>query len=243
MKLLCDDAVNRISGQIVNYKNAIKNPNTRRNIYKAIKSIRDASFLDDLINEEPPQIVVLINSLDGGLGAKFREQVEGVDEDVKILVFKTFARVGDNDALDPKDIYHIFEPLYAYASMPQVRKPTLADYEEKVISISKKSMRAPRGSVTTQKAYRMPVLEALIEMGGKEKTRNVLNVVGEKMRGILKGVDYEKLPSGMDTRWSNAVMWERQEMVDEGLLKPARESGRGFWEITEKGKRYYEKHK
>lgn len=233
MKLLCDDAVNRISGQIVNYKNAIENPSTLRGIYKAIKSIKDADFLDDLINERQPQIVVLINSLDGGLGAKFREQVRGVDKDVKILFFKTFARAGDNDK-ESKDVCHVFEPVYAHTSIPQLRKPHDED---------KKPPRAPRGIVTTQKAYRMHILEALIEMSGKGKTKHVLSVVGEKMRGILKKIDYDKLPSGVDTRWSNAAMWERQEMVDERLLKPAKESGRGIWEITEKGRKYYEEHK
>ena len=41
-KLLCDDAIRRISGQIVDYKNGIKNLTTRREIYKAIKSIKNA---------------------------------------------------------------------------------------------------------------------------------------------------------------------------------------------------------
>ncbi|MFH1788708.1 MAG: winged helix-turn-helix domain-containing protein [Candidatus Altiarchaeota archaeon] len=239
LKLLCDDAVNRISGQIVNYKNAIENPTALRGIYKAIKSIRDADFLDDLINETRPQLVVIINNIDGGLGAKFREQVRGVDKDVKVVVFKTFARIDQNEKfVNPNEIHcHVFKPLYNRTPQPPLMKPPLSGDEDK------KLHRTPRGLVTPQKEYRMHIIGALREMGGKGKTKDVLRIVEKRMRGILKKIDYDKLPSGMDTRWSNAAMWERQEMVDEGLLKPSRESGRGIWEITEKGKRYYEEHK
>ena len=83
----------------------------------------------------------------------------------------------------------------------------------------------------------------MIELGGNGKVKDVLDHVGKEMRDVLKKVDYEKLPSGVDTRWSNAAMWERMSMVDEGLLKPAKESGRGLWEITDKGRKYYEEHK
>ncbi|MEA1924602.1 MAG: hypothetical protein U9M95_01905 [Candidatus Altiarchaeota archaeon] len=115
LKLLCDDAIRRIPGQIVDYKNSIKNPKTRRNIYKSIKSVKDTDFLDDLINDKKPEIVIIINSLDGKLGEQFREQVGGTDRDVKIIVFKTFVR----EHVDPKMVHvHLFEPVYEVPISP-----------------------------------------------------------------------------------------------------------------------------
>lgn len=108
LKLLRDDAINRISGQIVDYKNAIRNDKTRRKIYKAMKSIKDVNFLDDLINEKEPEIVIIINNLNGIFGKKFKEKVKGTEEKVIIFEFKTFTREG----VDPKKVHiHLFEPL------------------------------------------------------------------------------------------------------------------------------------
>lgn len=108
LKLLCDDAIRRIAGQIVQYKNAVGNPRTIRDIYKSIKSIRDDGFLDDLINDMKPEIVVIIDSLDGKLGEQFKEQVEGTDRGIRIIEFKTFAR----EHVDPKMVHiHLFEPI------------------------------------------------------------------------------------------------------------------------------------
>jgi restriction system protein len=37
-------------------------------------------------------------------------------------------------------------------------------------------------------------------------------------------------------RWRNAAQWARNSMVNEGLLK--KDSPRGVWEISDKGKQY-----
>jgi hypothetical protein len=243
LKVLGDYAINEIANQITDYKE-ISSQKQLKVISDSIKKrIKDENrnLVSDIIYDKDPIIVVIINSLEGDKGAQFRSRAKTAD---RLIEFKTFARLNDDShTLDTRDVCHVFESYYTPTSMPQIRKPTLADYEENAVSISKKSTRATKGSVTTQKAYRIPILEALIEMGGKGKVKDVLGIVGLKMRVILKRVDYEKLPSGVDTRWSNAAMWERMNMVDEGLLKPVRESGRGIWEITEKGKRYYSEHK
>lgn len=248
LKLLCDDAVRRISGQIVSYKTAIGNPKTRRDIYKSIKSIRDADFLDDLINDEKPKIVIVINALDGKLGEQFREQVEGTDRDVKIVVFKTFAR----EHLDPKKVHaHLFEPIYEIESA-KIETKRLGDYEVTGTPIEPKIIeelsvtklkRARKGEKTTQKIYMIPILESLIEVDGSGRTNDILDMVEQKMKSILKDIDYEKLPSGADIRWRNTAMWARNTMVRDGLLKPLEKSGHGIWEVSNKGKVYYEENK
>ncbi|OYT53283.1 MAG: hypothetical protein B6U72_06390 [Candidatus Altiarchaeales archaeon ex4484_2] len=137
LKLLCDDAVRRIPRQIVDYKNAIKNPKTRRNIYKSIKSINRGDFLDELINDKNPEIVVIINSLDGKLGEQFRERVEETWRNVKIIVFKTFAR----EYVNPKRVHmHLFEPVYEVPTnlpLPLKEKGESIVGEEKEIKVEK----------------------------------------------------------------------------------------------------------
>ncbi len=88
---------------------------------------------------------------------------------------------------------------------------------------------------TPQEAYRNPILQVLHEMGGRGRTNEVLDNVGELMRDDLNVADLDYLPSGNDIRWRNAAQWERQVMVDEGLLK--KDSHRGIWELTDEGRR------
>ena len=94
----------------------------------------------------------------------------------------------------------------------------------------------PKGSITSQSAYTIPILESLVEMGGKGKTRDVLSKVFEKMKDHLTEADMLTLPSGRDTRWSNRAMWERFKMIKNGYLKS--KSQFGVWEITDEGKAY-----
>lgn len=94
---------------------------------------------------------------------------------------------------------------------------------------------------TPQKEYRLPILEALVVMGGSGEAKRVLEKVYEKMRDRLTPADHEKVPSGMSTRWRNHAAWARMEMVTKGLLKKG--SPKGIWEITAEGRAYYEKEK
>lgn len=72
-------------------------------------------------------------------------------------------------------------------------------------------------------------------MGGRGRTNEVLDNVGELMKDKLNVADSDYLPSGNDIRWRNAAQWERQVMVDKGLLK--KDSHRGIWELTDEGRR------
>jgi len=110
-------------------------------------------------------------------------------------------------------------------SMTQ-RKPTA--------SLEKHEAKLRRGKKTPQMAYRFPILEVLEEIGGTGRVGEVLDRVEIKMKSYLNTYDYEKLPSGIDIRWRNTAMWERFEMVKDGLLKP--DSSPGIWELSEKGR-------
>ena len=94
-----------------------------------------------------------------------------------------------------------------------------------------------KGEITPHQAYYHPLLEALVEMGGSGKTADVLDRVGEKMKGKLKPLDYESLKSDdKSIRWRNKAQWARNSMVnDDGRMK---QSKRGIWEISAKGRKW-----
>jgi restriction system protein len=94
--------------------------------------------------------------------------------------------------------------------------------------------RLPRGEKTPQSAFRKPILQALVDLGGSGSVRDVIAKVGETMKDTLKDADYGSLPSSPKSmRWENTAAWERNTMAREGLLKS--DSPHGTWEISEAG--------
>jgi len=92
--------------------------------------------------------------------------------------------------------------------------------------------RIARGHRTLQQEFRWPILQALYGNGGSGRTAEVLDRVGEIVKSKLTDADRRKLAHG-EIRWRNTAQWERNVMVDEGLLK--KNSPHGVWELTEKG--------
>jgi hypothetical protein len=107
--------------------------------------------------------------------------------------------------------------------------------------IPAQSVASSRVGFTPTDAYWMPILEALEERSGREHSDVVLDLVEKKMAGILKSEDYELLPSGLSVRWRNRAQWQRQNMVQQGLLR--KDSPRGVWEITPTGRQWLQQRK
>jgi restriction system protein len=75
-----------------------------------------------------------------------------------------------------------------------------------------------------------PILDALRELGGSGKPREVLDLISERYGMTDKKLE-ELLKSGQ-TRFYNQVHWARQYLVWEGLLDG---STRGVWSLTSAG--------
>jgi hypothetical protein len=89
-----------------------------------------------------------------------------------------------------------------------------------------------RGTKLPQKAFRTPLLETIYELGGRAPTKKVQEIMAKKMAPQLSEADYATVTSG-DERWWNAICWERNDLVKEGLFRA--DSDRGVWELSDKG--------
>jgi hypothetical protein len=97
--------------------------------------------------------------------------------------------------------------------------------------------RVEHGTATPQAAYREPLLRALVEMGGRGRTADVIKYVYKLVKDQLVDADHDPVSSrDREPRWSNYVSWERNKLKEEGLLKST--SPRGIWEISEEGRRW-----
>jgi hypothetical protein len=93
-----------------------------------------------------------------------------------------------------------------------------------------------RGLRTPNKAFHLPILRALVQLGGSGPIQTVLDRVHEMMKDQLNDFDYQSLPSNPHTiRWENNAQWARFQLVNEGYL--AADSPRGVWEITAAGRK------
>lgn len=98
----------------------------------------------------------------------------------------------------------------------------------------KRASRLQRGLRTPEDAFRLPILETLVELNGSAPMGKVLDRVGDKMETALNEYDRQPLPSMPNTtRWRNGAQWCRNTLVQDGLLKA--DSPRGIWEISPKG--------
>lgn len=111
------------------------------------------------------------------------------------------------------------------------------DEDEEILVQRRNLGRVRKGLRTPAEHYYLPVLQTLVSMGGSGKVSDVLEKVGDRMKPVLKKVDYEPLASDpSNPRWRNTSQWARYSMIQEGLLKA--DSPRGIWEISDKGREY-----
>ena len=168
-------------------------------------------FLSSLVSK-PPRIAVIIDEKT----KEVKEAIRALKKlgHIDVVEFKTFVR---EDA--PNVHAHLFEPIHEGERVPT-------------------PIQVKKGKITPQADYTLPILEALIEKGGSGKMSEVLSRVFGKMKNRLKPKDLEKTPSGA-IRWKNHAQWERQRLKSEGYLK--KDSPRGIWEITDKGRNLHER--
>ena len=82
--------------------------------------------------------------------------------------------------------------------------------------------------------FEMPLLQALVNLGGKAKTTDVYPEV-EKIMGLSASKypeEYEKYPKGA-VKWKNKTAWAREYLKRKNQLDGTE---RGVWKITDTGK-------
>lgn len=141
----------------------------------------------------------------------------------------------------------------AYDKVSQLAKAAqeLADLKKELVGVEKRynrliesdepnepaadGKRIRRGLKTPQEAYRAPILQALVDLGGRSELNPVLERVREIMQGRLNERDLAPLASdGITPRWRNTAQWARNSLRAEGLIRD--DTPRSVWEISEKGR-------
>jgi len=120
----------------------------------------------------------------------------------------------------------------AHAGDTAGKKP--ARQRRKRARASRSGGRAPRGTTLPDEEYEAPLLEVLVEKGGRAPTSEVLDALGERLDGRFTSVDHEPLDSGQ-IRWRNRAQFVRLKLIERGEM--IKGSPRGIWEIAPAGRR------
>jgi hypothetical protein len=79
---------------------------------------------------------------------------------------------------------------------------------------------------------RESIIQALTELGGSAHCSKVLDRMEELLEDKLLPGDLETRGKNGEPVWQNNARWERQRMVNEGILRS--DSKFGYWELAEK---------
>ena len=104
-------------------------------------------------------------------------------------------------------------------------------------SKNRKAKHRKRGELTPKENYYQPILQALMDMNGKGSRPAVLQRLERSMASVFNQFDREPDKSDHKPTWHKRASFARLDMVKLGLLTHS--SGRGVWEITEKGKKWF----
>ncbi len=84
------------------------------------------------------------------------------------------------------------------------------------------------------------VVKVLYEYGGQATKIDVEKKIYRMLKDIFKQTWYQDTVSNSVHRWKHDIAWAKERAKQHhGFIKGALESGRGLWELTEAGKKYY----
>lgn len=134
----------------------------------------------------------------------------------------------------------------AFDKISSVSKEEIEQVKEKIETLNQKEIdkkvkeNNKDSDVTTQVNYRIPILKALIYLGGSSEEADVTEFVKKEMKNKLTDKDLT-VPKGEDKEvWLSNMYFETATMIDEGLLTKG--SSNKNWEIAQKGIDYLSKY-
>ncbi|HQE96448.1 MAG TPA: winged helix-turn-helix domain-containing protein, partial [Candidatus Marinimicrobia bacterium] len=86
------------------------------------------------------------------------------------------------------------------------------------------------------------IIALLYNFGGSAEKSKIDDEIYKIFKHQFSDPWYHELVSHGVERWKHNIAWAKERAIQHHkLIKPASESGRGIWELTEKGKEYYQK--
>ncbi len=123
-------------------------------------------------------------------------------------------------------------------SLNGVKHQLLSYYQESLPSLPSTKVSGARlkpGLRTPNEELHIPILQALIDLGGVAEFGKLLERLEITLKPVLNKYDWAPLPTDADSvRWKNNVAWAKAPLRKAGYLRS--DSQTGTWEITSLGR-------
>ena len=86
------------------------------------------------------------------------------------------------------------------------------------------------------------IIKYLKSVGGRDDKKTVEQQVYFMLENIFSQSYYQKECRDKGKRWEKHVQWARDKAYRKGLIKSPQESGRGIWELTDRGNNFNTSH-
>lgn len=134
------------------------------------------------------------------------------------------------------DCHNSFISVLRNSEISQSKKNIQQDSESEDLS----NIDLSEMDFTPNELYRIPILKALIYLGGNSKLVDVAGFIEKEMKDKFKRADHEKGTNGFGKLWIEMVNSEKENMVKEGLILEDKSSEQ--WEIVQNGIDYLAQH-
>lgn len=140
-------------------------------------------------------------------------------------------------------IAEITEKLCGFKPETEVVKQFL-EYHEAEFLISPEILEKPKPQISpptlppdkkiTQDELIPYIIEVLRKHGGRARKDEVEQEIYQLFHETFQQPWYQKLVSTGIPRWKHNLAWAKERAKKKGLIKSPEESGRGYWELTQK---------
>jgi len=168
----------------------------------------------------------------------FEQLIDHLDDTLEAMQSHAHARI-DQGAFDTAQ--QVLKQAQSVKSLRDDLEAMSDRYAETIASVQgiKGTVKLPKGLKTRQQAYRVPILKALVALGGQAKIGQVLDRVFAEMQSRLNSYDLANLPQSDTPRWRNTAQWARNSLREDGMIRG--DTPRGIWAISEKGRKWVAK--
>lgn len=123
--------------------------------------------------------------------------------------------------------------------LPQEEIPFKKSKDQKESARPRPSVTPSQGTEKISQEDLIPVIvKVLQEKGGRASKDEVEKKIYQMFKDTFKDAWYRETMSHGIPRWKHNIAWAKEMAKHKGLIKRPADSGRGYWELTEKGKPY-----
>ncbi|MBC8484808.1 MAG: DUF262 domain-containing protein [Bacteroidetes bacterium] len=83
------------------------------------------------------------------------------------------------------------------------------------------------------------IIKVLGKFRGKATKQQVEENINDLFYKEYEDSYYQETVGHGVPRWKHNIAWSKERAKHQGLIKPASESGRGYWELTQEGEKYF----